>query len=155
MTILLLFPVHSFRVWNYFGTKFYIWQGENKLLSTLIVLVNPWFMPLLFVLAGMSARYALEKRSRRDFVRQRIRKLLIPFLCGLLFLVPFQTLYARKFFYGYEGGLVGHWKYFFTHLTDFSGYDGAFTPGHHHLYAFIGGISSDPVSRSGKESGKA
>lgn len=85
MTILLLFPVHSFMVWNDFGTKFYIWQGENKLLSTLIVLVNPWFMPLLFVLAGMSARYALEKRSRRDFVRQRIRKLLIPFLCGLLF----------------------------------------------------------------------
>ncbi len=137
MTILLLFPVHSFMVWNDFGTKFYIWQGENKLLSTLIVLVNPWFMPLLFVLAGMSARYALEKRSRRDFVRQRIRKLLIPFLCGLLFLVPFQTLYARKFFYGYEGGLVGHWKYFFTHLTDFSGYDGAFTPGHLWFILFL------------------
>ena len=55
-------------IWNDFGSKFYIWPGENKLLSTLIVLVNPWFMPLLFVLAGMSARYALEKRSSKEFL---------------------------------------------------------------------------------------
>ena len=59
--ILLLFPVHTFMIWNNFGSRFYVWMGENRLLSTLIVLVNPWFMPLLFVLAGMSARYALER----------------------------------------------------------------------------------------------
>lgn len=129
LTILFLFPVHTFMIWNDFGSKFYIWQGENRLLSTLIVLVNPWFMPLLFVLAGMSARYALEKRSVKDFIVQRIHKLLIPFLSGMLLLVPFQSLFARKFFYAYDGGLLEHWKYFFTHLTDFSGYDGAFTPG--------------------------
>lgn len=129
MTILLLFPVHTFMIWNDFGSKFYVWQGENRLLSTLVVLVNPWFMPILFVLAGMSAKYALEKRSNREFVIQRVNKLLIPFICGLALLVPFQTLFARKFFYGYEGGLLENWKYFFSHLTDFSGYDGAFTPG--------------------------
>ncbi len=128
-TILLLFPVHTFMIWNDFGSGFYIWQGENKLLSTLIVLVNPWFMPLLFVLAGMSARYALQKRTTREFVQQRVYKLLLPFVFGLVFLVPFQTLFARKFFEGYDGGLLEHWKYFFTHCTDFSGYDGAFTPG--------------------------
>ena len=63
LAILLLFPVHTFMIWNNFGSRFYIWQGENKILSTLIVLVNPWFMPILFALAGMSARYALEKRT--------------------------------------------------------------------------------------------
>ena len=129
LTILLLFPVHTFMIWNNFGSKFYVWQGENKLLSTLIVLVNPWFMPILFVLAGMSARYSLTKRSNKEFVIQRVHKLLIPFLCGLVLLVPIQTLFARKFFYGYDGCVLENWKYFFTHLTDFSGYDGAFTPG--------------------------
>lgn len=137
MTILLLFPVHTFMIWNDFGSKFYIWQGENRLLSTLIVLVNPWFMSILFVLAGMSARYALEKRPNREFVVQRVHKLLIPFLCGLVLLVPFQTLFARKFFYGYKGGLLENWKYFFSHLTDFSGYDGAFTPGHLWFILFL------------------
>lgn len=116
-------------VWNDFGSKFYIWQEGNRLLSTLIVLVNPWFMPLLFVLAGISARYALEKRSVSEFMRERVRKLLLPFFFGTVFLVPVQTLFARKFFYGYEGGWFENWGYFFTHITDLSGYDGAFTPG--------------------------
>lgn len=135
--ILLLFPVHTFMIWNDFGSRFYIWQGENRLLSTLIVLVNPWFMPLLFALAGISARYALEKRSNREFIRQRFDKLMIPFLFGLLFHVPIQTLYARKFFDNYDGGILDNWKYFFTHLTDFSGYDGAFTPGHLWFILFL------------------
>lgn len=137
LTILLLFPVHTFMIWNNFGSRFYIWQGENKILSTLIVLVNPWFMPILFVLAGMSARYALEKRTTKEFVIQRVSKLLIPFISGMIFLVPFQTLYARRFFDNYEGSLLDNWKYFFTHLTDFSGYDGAFTPGHLWFILFL------------------
>lgn len=141
LTILLLFPVHTFMIWNNFGSRFYVWQGENKILSTLIVLVNPWFMPILFVLAGMSARYALEKRTNKEFVMGRVSKLLIPFISGMIFLVPFQTLYARKFFDHYEGNLLDNWKYFFTHLTDFSGYDGAFTPGHLWFILFLFFIS--------------
>ncbi|MDE5590469.1 MAG: acyltransferase [Acetatifactor sp.] len=137
LTIMLLFPVHTFMIWNDFGSRFYIWQGENKVLSTLIVLVNPWFMPILFALAGMSARYALEKRSYKEFIIQRVGKLLIPFIGGMILLVPFQTLYARKYFENYEGSLPDNWKYFFTHLTDFSGYDGAFTPGHLWFILFL------------------
>ncbi|MCH5251311.1 MAG: acyltransferase [Lachnospiraceae bacterium] len=137
LTILLLFPVHTFMIWNDFGSRFYVWQGENKILSTLIVLVNPWFMPILFVLAGMSARYALDKRTNKEFIMQRINKLFIPFISGMVILVPFQTLYARKFFNNYDGSLPGNWLYFFTHLTDFSGYDGAFTPGHLWFILFL------------------
>lgn len=137
LTILLLFPVHTFMIWNDFGSRFYIWQGENKILSTLIVLVNPWFMPILFVLAGMSARYALEKRTNKEFLMQRISKLLIPFISGIILLVPFQTLYAKKHFENYEGSFLNNWKYFFTHITDFSGYDGAFTPGHLWFILFL------------------
>lgn len=128
-TILLLFPVHTFMIWNDFGLKFYVWGGENRVISTLIVLINPWFMPLLFVIAGISARYSLKKRSVREFCRERVNKLLVPFVAGTVLLVPVQTLYARKFFFGYEGGAWENWKYFFTHVTDFTGYDGGFTPG--------------------------
>lgn len=137
LTILLLFPVHTFMIWNDFGSGFYIWVRESRLLSTLIVLVNPWFMPLLFVLAGMSARYALQKRTAGEFVQQRTRKLLVPFIGGMLFLVPFQTLYARKYFDGYQGGILENLGYFFTHFTDLSGYDGAFTPGHLWFILFL------------------
>lgn len=139
ISILLLFPVHTFMIWNNFGQGFYIWLEENKIYSTLIVLVNPWFMPLLFLLAGISARLSLEKRTVKEFIKQRINKLLIPFALGMVFLVPVQTLYARKFFFGYNGGFIENLGYFFTHFTDLSGYDGAFTPGHlwFILYLFI------------------
>lgn len=85
--------------------------------------------------------YALERRTYKEFVIQRIGKLLIPFISGMIFLVPFQTLYARKFFGSYKGNLLDHWKYFFSHLTDFSGYDGAFTPGHLWFILFLFFIS--------------
>lgn len=137
LTVLLLFPVHTLMIWNDFGSRFYIWQGGNRLLSTWIVLINPWFMPLLFVLAGISARYALEKRTVKEFVTERVHKLLVPFAAGMVFLVPFQAFYARKFFDGYAGGLWDHWKYFFTHVTDLTGYDGAFTPGHLWFILFL------------------
>lgn len=135
--ILLLFPVHTFMIWNDFGNRFYIWEEGNRLISTLIVLINPWFMPLLFVIAGISARYALEKRSLKQFMGERVNKLLIPFLCGMVLLVPFQTLYNRKFFEGYQGGILENIRYFFTHYTDLSGYDGGFTPGHLWFILFL------------------
>lgn len=162
LVILLLFPVHTFMVWNDFGLKFYIWGGENKVLSTLIVLVNPWFMPLLFVIAGISARFSLEKRTVKEFCRERVSKLLIPFVAGTILLVPIQTFYARKFFYGYDGSIIENLQYFFTHVTDFSGYDGGFTPGHlwFILFLFLISIISlifekyIPFERTGNKIGK-
>lgn len=44
----------------------------------------PWFMPLLFLLAGISARYALEKHSGKEWFGARTRKLLVPGTIGLL-----------------------------------------------------------------------
>ncbi len=43
----------------------------------------PWFMPLLFLLAGIGARYALEKKSAREWFKARTRKLLVPGTIGL------------------------------------------------------------------------
>lgn len=128
--IFLLFPYHTLMIWNNFGSKFYIWGGNNTVLSSCIVVVSSWLMPVLFVIAGMSTRFSLEKRDTKTFIKERIRKLFIPFMSSLLLLVPFQTLYARKFFFDYNGGIIEHLKYFFTHFSDLNGYDGMFTFGH-------------------------
>lgn len=147
MAVLLLFPVHTFMVWNDFGSGFYIWAGADRYLSTCIVLINPWLMPLLFVLAGISARYALQTRTVKAFVVQRTRRLLLPFIVGTAVLVPLQTWYARRYFDHYEGGIRAHWSWFFTHFTDLSGYDGAFTPGHlwFILFLFLISLAALPV----------
>lgn len=135
--ILFLFPVHTFMIWNNYGTKFYIWVEENKLLSSLIIIVNPWIMSLLFVIAGMCARYSLEKRTAKEFIKERFFKLFILLIVGILLLIPIQTLYARKFFFRYNGSIFDNYKYFFTHFTDLSGNDGCFTPGHLWFILFL------------------
>ena len=139
MIILMLIPYHTFMIWNNYGTKFYVWGGNNNILSTLIVLVAPWFMPILFVIAGISTRYSLKKRSTKIYIIERMQRLLVPFIFGTILLVPFQTLFARKFFYNYDGSIIENYKYFFTHFSDLNGYDGMFTFGHlwFLLYLFI------------------
>ena len=52
--------------------------------DALMYVLYPWFMPLLFLLAGMSARYSLERHSAREWFRSRTRKLLVPSTIGLL-----------------------------------------------------------------------
>ena len=47
-------------------------------------IVYPWFMLLLFLVSGMSARFALNNRSAKEFIRNRTRKLLVPSTLGLL-----------------------------------------------------------------------
>lgn len=98
-------------------------------------------MPILFVIAGMCAKYSLEKRTVKEFVNERVKKLLIPFISGLILLVPFQTLFARKYFDGYDGTVVENIIYFFTHFTDLTGYDGGFTPGQLWFILFLFVIS--------------
>ncbi len=47
-------------------------------------IVYPWFMLLLFVVSGMSARFYLNSHSHREFIRTRTRRYLVPSTLGLL-----------------------------------------------------------------------
>ena len=52
--------------------------------DVVMYILYPWFMPILFILAGISARYALEKKSAKEWFKARTRKLLVPGTIGLL-----------------------------------------------------------------------
>ena len=51
--------------------------------DVVMYILYPWFMPLLFLLAGISARYALQKQSGKQWFKARTRKLLVPGTIGL------------------------------------------------------------------------
>ena len=51
--------------------------------DAVLYLLYPWLMPLLFVVAGMSSRYALQRKSAGEYLRTRTRKLLVPATLGL------------------------------------------------------------------------
>ena len=52
--------------------------------DVVMYILYPWFMPLLFLLAGISARYALDKYPAGAWFKARTRKLLVPGTIGLL-----------------------------------------------------------------------
>ena len=60
--------------------------------DVVMYILYPFFMPLLFLLAGISARYALEKKSAKEWFRARTRKLLVPGTIGL-FVFQWMTGY--------------------------------------------------------------
>ncbi|MDR1619292.1 MAG: acyltransferase family protein [Clostridiales bacterium] len=139
--VLLLFVYHTFMIYNSFGENFYI-KGQEILLTTgFMVALWPWYMPLLFVLAGVSAAFALEKRDTGQYVKERVYRLLIPLLFGVLLLVPAQTFFAERFHNGYGGGYWEQYALFFTKPTDLTGYTGGFTPGHLWFLAYLFVIS--------------
>ena len=51
--------------------------------DVVMYILYPFFMPLLFILAGIGSRYALERRSAKEWFKARTRKLLVPSTIGL------------------------------------------------------------------------
>lgn len=59
-------------------------------------LLYPWFMVILFIVSGMSARYDLERRTSREFLVNRTRKLLVPSTIGLFIFQWIQGYFNMK-----------------------------------------------------------
>ncbi len=55
-----------------------------------------WGMPLLFVIAGMGVWYSLRSRTPGGFAGERLRRLGVPLLAGLLTLVPLQVYLGQR-----------------------------------------------------------
>ena len=51
--------------------------------DVVMYVLYPWFMPLLFLLAGMSTRYSLQRKTVKEWFRSRTLKLLVPSTNGI------------------------------------------------------------------------
>lgn len=136
--VLLLFPYHTCMVYNAVES-FFVHYGPLRPFSDFIIFCYPWFMALMFVLAGISSRLSLERRTPKAYVKERFLKLCIPFLFGIAILVPPQTYFAERYHNGYTAGYFSQYKLYFQNFTELTGYAGGFTPAHlwFILYLFL------------------
>lgn len=58
--------------------------GKTRVQDVYQYIVYPWFMLLLFVVSGMSARFSLERHTPKEFLKNRTVKLLVPSTIGLV-----------------------------------------------------------------------
>lgn len=155
IVILLLFPFHTLRMYTA-SDPFYIEGNPNLFADIFISITSIWFMNLLFVLAGMSTAFSLEKRSIKQYSTERVKKLLVPFIFGVLLTIPMQTYYAERFHNGYTDGYFAQYRLFFTKITDLTGYRGGLTPAHlwFLLFLFLISFLSMPVILYIKKNGR-
>lgn len=133
--LLILYHVGMFFVpwgWHIKNNDLYSWVTYPMLF------LNQWRLPILFVISGMGTYYALNKRTGKQFVKERIVRLFIPLAFGMLFIVPPQvyverlvkgqfgdsyfTFWPANAFIGVypEGNLSWHHLWFLPYLLTFS-----------------------------------
>ena len=76
-------------VLNFFGGFFY-----------------PWGMPFFFLMAGMASWFSLRRRTPGRYIRERVVRLLIPFIIGSIVLTPIQAYYEVAHKGGWGGGSI-------------------------------------------------
>jgi glucans biosynthesis protein C len=134
MCILALFPFHAAFVFCAGWYGYYVQaDAPSTAAHMLTVSVEPWIMPLLFCIAGMSTKFALQKRTPLMYLKERVAKLLVPFLAGLVLVCPVIAYYALKFHTGYTGSFAGAFVHFFSSVSaipDTNGMTGDFSVDH-------------------------
>ena len=90
--------------------------------------LNRWRMPLIFVVSGAAVMLALGDRTPGAFVRDRLKRLLLPLAFGMAVIVPPQVYLERL----YRGQFTGSFLQWLPHA-----FEGVYPEGNmswHHLW---------------------
>ena len=109
------------------------WHIKNNViydwLEYPMLFLNRWRMPLLFIISGMGTAYSLGKRSASQFSKERLSRLLIPLIFGMLVIIPPQVYIERIAHLQFNGSYLDYWP---SHA-----FKGAYPQGNlswHHLW---------------------
>jgi glucan biosynthesis protein C len=140
LAVLVLVPYHTARIFDIWE-PFYV---ENERASTVLTYtfvgaVNPWHMPLFFLLAGAATWFALRFRSGGQYLIERLKRLVVPLAFGVLVLVPPQAYVGAVSHGNFGGSLFQYYPHFFQlgPSGDLTGYVGGFTPAHLWFILFL------------------
>lgn len=63
-----------------------------------MTMLNVWRIPLLFLVSGMGVCFAIRKRNWKQLLLERTRRILVPFLFGMLAMVPLHILVWQRYY---------------------------------------------------------
>ena len=75
-----------------------------------MTMLNVWRIPFLFYVSGMGVYFAIRKRTWRELLLERSKRILVPFLFGAVAIVPLHFLVFQEYYHlplGYYAH-VGH-----------------------------------------------
>ncbi len=113
-------PFFLFDSWHIVNSQ------QDLAISLLNLFIIPWIMPLFFVISGIATYLSLSRRSPGQFVRDRFKRLMVPFLvAGLLLVLPIHVYFSHMspgaFLGSFPGFYIGpYFRRFFPFTTEFS-----------------------------------
>jgi len=87
----LLFLFHSWRPFDQFPWHIKN-EEQNYIFDLLTMFTHGWRMFLIFLVSGAGTWFALKSR-KKAFVMDRIKRLIVPFLFGIVLIIPPQRFY--------------------------------------------------------------
>ncbi len=127
LAVLVLIPYHSARIYDW--PPFYLKVDQLAGFEIFTRSTDVWIMPLFFMIAGASTVYSLDRRSTIKFITERIKRLMVPFVIGMLTVIPVNGYYAYLFHSGTDISFINYLPVFFT-IESLDGYNGTFTVSH-------------------------
>ena len=100
ITIGLLLIYHVAIVFQPWGVFIAFIQNEQSMESlwTLMSMINVWRIPLLFFVSGMGVCFAIRRRNWKQLILERTRRILLPFLFGIVFIVPIHMVIWQNYY---------------------------------------------------------
>jgi peptidoglycan/LPS O-acetylase OafA/YrhL len=111
LRVLLIFGVFLFHAVHPFDTliPWYIKNAEQSgAVTAFLLLTNPWGIPLFFLVAGAGSKFALSRRSNRQYISERVNRLLIPFIVGSILLSPLQAYFEALHKESFQGSFLSY-----------------------------------------------
>jgi peptidoglycan/LPS O-acetylase OafA/YrhL len=88
----------GFQPWGVF-IGFIQSQKPLEFLWVPMSMLNVWRIPLLFFVSGMGVCFAIWKRNWKQLLMERARRIFLPFLFGIFFIVPIHILLWQKYYH--------------------------------------------------------
>jgi glucans biosynthesis protein C len=101
----------GFQPWGVF-IKFIQNDSPIESLWVPMSMLNIWRIPLLFFVSGMGVCFAMKKRNWKQLLLERTRRILIPFISGIFFIVPVHVILWQLYYkqeIAYYPGIIHLW----------------------------------------------
>lgn len=100
ITIGLLLIYHITIIFQPWGILIQFIQSDQSLESLWVPMsmLNIWRIPLLFFVSGMGVCFAIRKRDWKQLFTERSKRIFLPFLFGMFFIVPLHVLIWQNYY---------------------------------------------------------
>ena len=93
---------------------FHIKNAETSyFFNVLSSFIYIWHMPLFFFVSGASSAYSLRIRTGRQYRKERIARLLIPLIFGIVLIIPPQSYFENLQKVNFSGSFLEYYPHFF------------------------------------------